>query len=147
MIKFNIFNINLNEFKDPDSKSLPQFYMVKIWHEWPSVSCFHLIISSSFCLHFLCGFLRYICIVDVFLNGQGSCMDIDLRCVCELLVSGGDETICRDYWYLWISFPVIINNLFQLVTWLFLANMPPHKHDLIFILYKYYLLTICSSWN
>lgn len=112
-----------------------------------SVSCFHLIISSSFCLHFLCGFLRYVCIVDVFLNGQGSCMDIDLRCVCELLVSGGDETICRDYWYPWISFPVIINNLFQLVTWLFLANMPPHKHDLIFILYKYYLLTICSSWN
>lgn len=112
-----------------------------------SVYCFHLIISSSFCLHFLCGFLRYVCIVDVFLNGQGSCMDIDLRCVCELLVSGGDETICRDYWYLWIGFPVIINNLFQLVTWLFLANMPPHKHDLIFILYKYYLLTICSSWN
>lgn len=112
-----------------------------------SVSCFHLIISSSFCLHFLYGFLRYVCIVDVFLNGQGSCMDIDLRCVCELLVSGGDETICRDYWYPWISFPVIINNLFQLLTWLFLANMPPHKHDLIFILYKYYLLTICSSWN
>lgn len=143
MIKFNIFDINLNEFKDPDSKSLPQFYMVNIWHEWPSVSCFHLIISSAFCFTFPVWFSK----VRFFLNGQGSCMDIDLRCVCELLVSGGDETICRDYWYLWISFPVIINNLFQLVTWLFLANMPPHKHDLIFILYKYYLLTICSSWN
>lgn len=84
MIKFNI---DLNEFKDPDSKSLPQFYMVNIWHEWPSVSCFHLIISSSFCLHFLYGFLRYVCIVDVFLNGQGSCMDIDLRCVCVWVTS------------------------------------------------------------
>lgn len=92
MIKFNT---DLNEFKDPDSKSLPQFYMVKIWHEWPSVSCFHLIISSAFCLHFLYGFLRNVCIVRVFLNGQGSYMDIDLRCVCELLVSGGDETMQR----------------------------------------------------